>query len=360
MAPKGNPYQVTTSGLRAALGNVAAQAGAGKARPKLRNVQRVVGNPTGAARQVRITRNEMRDLTATFGTGLAASIRKQYTLARAGAEEGVKVAGSQATQYATGKKTAADTLKIFAAGKHQQAAAAALAMSQQLQSQTNASDSQAAAFAADIMMAEIAQENALEMAQFQHDLAVGDAAGDPQNRGFVEGITADVPTITTTAAEMFRTARDDAGGDVTQVSVTQLAQQYASEYGADQPSIDLFTKVAANIKQGMNAGPAMEAAMQSLYGQNAGKGWYDNAVKSAVNTTRAATAEAYKAYKVENPDEPVPVEIDQTLIDAAQESLSGRIAVRGAPQASQLVALWSAQGQTKEEIEARLAEMAKK
>lgn len=259
----------------------------------------------GTERSVRKRRSTTpfeKRLISQFGVELAPSVQLQTSTFRAAVAQGKAQRKAGAKQLKAGAQTISDVTSIFKQGASAQAAAAAVAKARAVQEATGASDEMAAAFAQDLMMMDLQQQNAMEMAQFNHDLAVDDAmkTGNAEQRGFVEGFTTDAPVIATTAAEMFRKAREFAGGDVSAISVSDLTAQYISEYGADQPSADLFTKTVANIKQGMNTTAALEAGMNSLYGQYSGQKWFDGAVTSAVASTQIKANEAYIAWREAN------------------------------------------------------------
>jgi len=315
----GKTIAITTSGLRAALANQAVQKNGGKPRRQgvtKRNVQRIVGNPVGAQNQIRITKGEMGDLAAKYGGALSASIKKQYVVARKEGEEGVAVANSQAKQYARGKKTMAEVMGIYRSGQRSQAAAAAVAMSQQLQSQTNASDSQAAAFAADIMMAELQHDWAQEDAEASAALAwkyqkKALEYGQPDDRAAVQGILTTVPTTTTSVVDAMRGAiaaegyePKEGGNGFSNVNVSELSTQWANENGITDPNeIALFNRTAYNIKSGMGAMDATEAAVNQLFGQYEDQEWYQPAVNSATSTVQAAASESYAAYRTKAEEE---------------------------------------------------------
>jgi hypothetical protein len=282
---QGNIAGVTVSPLRAAAENARRQA----TRPGPK--RGAIGNPRGAAKQVANTFEEMADLRGQFGAALTGQIQKSYMAAKQEAGEGVLVAKSQGQQYQTGKNTLKGVLSIFKSGEQAQAAAFAVAKAQQVQEQTNASDSQTAAFAQQLMMAKLQHQWAVQDWKRQNGLVQGANGGDPAISSVINQGT----DISVGVGDYVRSIATEPGFE--DMTAKDMAEGYfgTSIYSPDSPEGQVITRMFVGIKQGKNAGEAFGDTMNSLYSGLPGwDKWGDKALSQAQQGIQIATSQAFE------------------------------------------------------------------
>jgi hypothetical protein len=232
---------------------------------------------------------------ATYGTGLAGTVRKAFVGTRFAAQQEAVVSEAGKDQLQAGAQTIGEAMSIMSSGAKAQAAAAARAASLQMQQEAGASDSQAAAFAQQVYMAELQHRWAIQDQKRAEGAALRSATG--QTQGIVSGVLQGASTITTGVQQAYMVAKD-ATEDGQPVSAGAIYQSFLANntYPEGSPeaiyAANLAQQLAAN---GGNVEKSVEPALTSTFSGYAGfdPSMVAGAVNAGVSTQALSTRKEY-------------------------------------------------------------------
>jgi hypothetical protein len=251
-----------------------------------------------------------KELKLRYGTGLGKSINKQMVTATASREQTLELVKAGRDQLTAGNKTIGEIATIFKQGQMAQAAAYGIAKARAVQEATGASDSQAAAFAMDMMKMEIQhqwavedQENAIAQAEAQATAVAGEQAGMAAT-----GIANSVPSIVSMTTDAYRKTANSVlekgqeGGSFTSAQVMDTL----TASGGPAPGTTEYMiaeRTVMNMKLGQNAPDATENALRFVYrGMPGFDEWGAQAIDASLKGVTVAAQDARRSWLESHPD----------------------------------------------------------
>ncbi len=231
----------------------------------------------------------------TYGASLGAAVKKAFVGTRFAAQEESVMSATGQQELQAGKQTIGEALSIMKSGAKQQAAAAARAASLQAQQEMGASDSQAAAFAQQVYMAELQHRWAIQDQKRAESAALRSAAG--QTQSIVQGVMTSGGTIATAVQQSFLSVKDatEEGQPISANAVYTMALDQGALVEGTPEAVyarQLAQQVTAN---GGNISAAIEPALTGTFSGYAGfdSSMVAGAVDAGVKTNAASTRAAY-------------------------------------------------------------------
>jgi hypothetical protein len=303
---EGGTYAVTSNSLTAQVANA-----------RLTQPRRKYSGITKAgARGVldrRTTEVLEKDLVRQYGSMSAASIKKQTRTVAAVRGETDQLIKAARQQLLAGKKTIEEVGLIFKQGSMAQSAAAAIAKARAVQEATGASDSQAAAFAMDMMMARQQHEWAQEDFENQQALAdeqIATAQGE-EARVNAQGVMLGVPSLASGVGNAVRTVANQnlaAGNEGGTWDAQAAFDVYLANSGvaANSPEALIARRAITNMKNGQNAGVATLDATKFIYagapGATGKDGWLKTSLGVASTGLQVETTSARASWLASHPE----------------------------------------------------------
>jgi hypothetical protein len=229
-----------------------------------------------------------------YGTSLRGTVRKAFVGARFAAQEQEVTIDAKKEELAAGRQTIGDIYKTFQSGAQAESAAFARAEALQFQEQTAASDSQTAAFAQQVYMANLQHRWAIQDQKRAENAALGAASAEAQAQ--VSGIINNAPNIVASIAKVKQVGAAGAAEDLTG---QELYESWITESGIDPASVEAQYGHQVINQQSLTGGTLIDANSSVLMTNYAaapgavGKGGWlqptiDAATKGFVSTAREA------------------------------------------------------------------------